>query len=314
MKGWEPVYKRSYASNLLLVLAAMIWGAAFVAQSMGAEFVGAFTFNAARSVLGGLVLIPVILIMDKQAGRRPSFWGTEDKHKRKNFLNGGLLCGTALTVAVALQQVGISHTTVGKSGFITALYIVIVPLLGIFVKKRVSLVVWLSVLIAVIGMYFLCITESLTINKGDVLMILCAVVFSFHILLVDHFAPKVDPVRLSAMQFFVCAGLSGVLMFVFETPTVAVLKSAWMPIVYAGVLSSGVGYTLQIVAQKRTHPVVASLTMSLESVFAALAAWIILGQNLAPREMLGSFLVFAAIVVSQVKVPGKVNPPLPVRE
>jgi drug/metabolite transporter (DMT)-like permease len=292
---------KKIGNNMMLWFAALIWGVAFVAQSAGAEYVGAFTFNASRSVLGGVALLPCIYFLDRQAGRKPSFWGTEDPGQRKSLLIGGILCGLALTVAVGLQQIGIGYTSVGKAGFISALYIVIVPIIGVFVGRKASPLVWVGVVIAVIGMYFLCITEGLVVNRGDIYILLCAVVFSLHILIVDHFAPKVDAVRLSCLQFFVCAIASGIVMFAFESPSITGILSAWMPIAYAGVLSSGVAYTLQIIAQKSIHPAIASLAFSLESVFAALAGWLILGQGMTPREIFGSVLIFVAIVVSQLR-------------
>ncbi|MGI6039171.1 MAG: DMT family transporter [Eubacteriales bacterium] len=292
---------KKIGNNMMLWFAALIWGVAFVAQSAGAEYVGAFTFNASRSVLGGVALLPCIYFLDRQAGRKPSVWGTEDREQRKSLLIGGILCGLALTVAVGLQQIGIGYTSVGKAGFISALYIVIVPMLGIFVGRKASPLVWGSIAVAVIGMYFLCITEGLTVNIGDIYILLCAVVFSIHILIVDYFAPKVDAVRLSCLQFFVCAIASAIIMLIKESSSVPAILSAWVPITYAGVLSSGVAYTLQIVAQKRTHPAVASLMFSLESVFAALAGWLILGQGMTPREIFGSALIFVAIVVSQLR-------------
>jgi len=291
-------------STFILGLTALIWGVAFVAQSVGMEYVGPFTFNAVRSALGGAVLIPCILILDKISGRSPSIWGTRDKKARKTLLAGGVLCGMALAVATALQQIGIAHTSVGKAGFITALYIIIVPLFGLFSRKRISPLVWTSVVVAVIGMYFLCINENLTVNFGDLLIFLSAIVFSLHILVIDHFAAKVDGVRMSSIQFLVSAAVNAVPMLIFESPDIKILASAWLPIVYTGVLSSAVGYTLQIVGQKNTHPVVASLVLSLESVFAALAGWLILRQELSARELIGSLLVFTAIILSQLRKPG----------
>ena len=292
---------KKIGSTFVLMIAALIWGVAFVAQSVGLKYVGPFTLNATRFVLGGTVLIPFILVLDKIAGKTPSLWGSKDKNDRRNLIKGGVFCGTALAIATALQQIGLGYTSVGKAGFITALYIIIVPLFGLFSGKRVSGLVWVSVVIATAGMYFLCINGDLTISIGDLLVFLSALFFSLHILIIDHFAPKVDGVRMSCLQFFVCAIIDTIPMIITETPDIKAILSAWQPIVYTGVLSSGVAYTLQIVAQKNTHPVIASLVLSLEAVFAALAGWLILSQNLSARELLGSFLVFAAIVLSQVR-------------
>ncbi|MBQ4044601.1 MAG: DMT family transporter [Clostridia bacterium] len=281
-------------SAALLVLTALIWGVAFVAQSVGSEHVGPFTFLASRSLIAGVALLPLI------AFRRRTSPGPKTPADRKNLWIGGLLCGCALTVASAFQQIGIAETTVGKAGFITALYIVIVPLFGLFLKKRVPLMVWLGVVLAAVGMYLLCITEGFSISRGDFFVLLCAACYSVHILVIDHFSPRVDGVRMACIQFFTCGILSGIVMLIAEKPTADVLVAAWLPILYAGLLSSGVGYTLQIVAQKNVPPTIASLLMSLESVFSVLAGWVLLGQALSLRELLGCVLVFAAILLAQL--------------
>ncbi len=280
-------------SCALLALTALIWGAAFVAQSVGMDYVEPFTFNAVRSVLGGAVLVPLVIYRRRSSGRAAAGGG-------RAMWVGGILCGVALCVASCLQQFGIAQTTVGKAGFITALYIVIVPLLGIFVGKRVRAAVWLSVLIAVAGMYLLCINESFSIGTGDALIMLCALAFSLHILIIDYFSPRADGVALSCIQFFTCGILSGAGMFLFESPSLDAIFSAWASILYAGVMSCGVAYTLQIVAQKNVNPVVASLILSLESVFSVLSGWVILGEALSPRELTGCALVFAAILLAQL--------------
>jgi len=283
--------------NLLLLLTALIWGTAFVAQSVGAGYVGPFTFNCARSVLGGLVLIPVIFVLDK-AGitHRP-----QTKAERKTLTLGGICCGTALAVASAFQQLGVARTTVGKAGFITALYILIVPLLGwLFLKKKVGRLVWIGVGLALVGMYLLCMTESLSVSFGDLLVLVCAFCFSIHILVIDYFSPKADGVRLSCIQFFTAAVVSGILMLLFEQPSFEAVLGAALPIAYAGIMSSGVAYTLQVVAQRDTDPTVASMLMSLESVFALLAGWVLLNQALSVKELCGAVLVFCAIILAQL--------------
>ena len=288
-------------STCMLLLTALIWGAAFVAQSVGMDYVGPFTFNSVRSLVGGLFLIPCIAFLDSrkpESERRP-IKKMNPQEKRTLFL-GGILCGTALCVASSLQQIGIAYTTVGKAGFITALYIVVVPILGIFLKKRVRPVVWLSVAIAVAGLYCLCITDGFSLGKGDLLVMLCAVVFSVHILLIDYFSPKVDGVRMSCIQFLVSGILAGIPMFLTEQPQVGAILSAWAPVLYAGVLSCGVAYTMQVVAQKDISPTVASLILSLESVFSVLAGWIVLGQKLNAKELGGCVLMFGAIVLAQL--------------
>jgi len=281
-------------SAALLVLTALIWGVAFVAQSVGSEHVGPFTFLASRSLIAGVALLPLI------AARRRTSPAPKTPADKKNLWLGGLLCGCALTVASAFQQIGIAQTTVGKAGFITALYIVIVPLFGLFLKKRIPLAVWLGVVLAAVGMYLLCITEGFSISRGDFFVLLCAACYSVHILVIDHFSTRVDGVRMACIQFFTCGILSGVVMLIAEKPTADVLMAAWLPILYAGLLSSGVGYTLQITAQKNVQPTTATLLMSLESVFSVLAGWVLLGQSLSPRELLGCVLVFFAILLAQL--------------
>lgn len=286
-------------SNLMLLLTALIWGTAFVAQSVSTELLGAFTFNAARSIVAGIALLPVIFFSDKAKARRGETAPHATAQGRKALIIGGVSCGVVLAVAAALQQLGIQYTTVGKSGFITALYIVLVPILGLFFKKRAHFTVWISVALAVVGLYFLCMTGSFSMEKGDLLMLACALGFSVHIMVIDHFSPQVDCLRMSCIQFFVCGLLSGIVMLFTETPSWENIFAATWPILYTGVMSSGVGYTLQMIAQKNTQPAVASLLMSLESVFAVLAGWVLLHQALTARELLGCALMFAAILLAQ---------------
>jgi drug/metabolite transporter (DMT)-like permease len=288
--------KKQLGNSLLLLLTATIWGSAFVAQSVGMEHVGPFTFTFSRSIIGGMVLLPCILLLGK--------W-------KKGFATkvewiGGICCGIALCVASNFQQVGMQYTTVGKAGFITALYVVLVPIFGIFMKKRVSLLIWGCVAVSVAGLYLLCMPAgAFVLAFGDLLVLLCAVLFSVHILVIDHFSPKGDGVVISCIQFFTCGILSGIPMLFFEHPSVGSMLDAKWSILYAGVLSSGVAYTLQVVAQKNVNPTVASLIMCLESVVAVLAGWIILGQGMSSREVWGCLLMFAAIVVAQLPVPEK---------
>lgn len=289
-------------SILMLILTAFIWGFAFVAQSVGMDYVGPFTFNASRFLIGGLVLIPCIRFLDWLAVKNGGRSGApQTREEKRALLTGGLLCGAAICAAAGVQQMGIAYTTVGKAGFITALYIVLVPILGIFLGKRPSKAVWLGVALAVAGLYLLCITEGLAVGRGDLLVLLSAAFFSVQILLVDHYSPKVDCVRLSCLQFLVSGVISAVIMMLAgEQPTLASLGAAWAPILYAGVLSSGVAYTFQVVAQKRTDPTIASLVMSLESVFSVLAGWLLLRQALSIREAVGCLLMFAAIILAQL--------------
>ncbi len=286
-------------SNSMLILTALIWGSAFVAQTVGMDFVGPFTFNAARTIIGGIVLIPYILITNRLRYKEK----TEEVNNirfNKTLILGGILCGIALFAGSTFQQFGLQYTTAGKSGFITALYIIIVPVLGIFIKKKVPLKIWICVLIAIAGFYLLSINEGFTINKGDLLTLICAFFFSIHILLIDHFSPQVDGVQMSSIQFFVAGIISLIASLIFESPKISAILMAWAPVLYAGVLSCGVAYTLQVVAQKNTDPVLASLILSLESVFAVIAGWMILKQSLSLKEGIGCLLVFAAIVITQL--------------
>lgn len=288
--------KKQLGNSLLLLLTATIWGSAFVAQSVGMEHVGPFTFTFSRSIIGGIVLLPCILLLGK--------W--KKGFATKTEWLGGICCGIALCAASNFQQVGIQFTTVGKAGFITALYVVLVPIFGLFLKKRVPILIWGCVGLSVAGLYLLCMPAgAFTLALGDLLVLICAVLFTVHILVIDYFSPKGDGVVISCIQFFTCGILSGIPMLFFENPSVGNMVDAKWSILYAGVLSSGVAYTLQVVAQKNVNPTVASLIMCLESVVAVLAGWIVLGQEMSSREILGCVLMFVAIVLAQLPVPDK---------
>lgn len=280
--------------SMILLLAAAIWGVAFVAQSVGMEYVEPFTFLAARSVIGTMVLLLYIIIRDR--GNRS--YNKEIRCNKKELAVGGICCGGLLFLASILQQIGIQYTTVGKSGFITAMYIVLVPIVSIFLKKKAGVKIWLAVILAVCGLYFLCMKPgAISLQKGDLLTFFCAVTFSFHILVVDYFAPRMDGVKLSCIQFAVCGVLAAIGMVAFEEPGIEAVLRAWLPILYAGALSSGVAYTLQIVGQRGMNPTVASLLMSMESVISVIAGWAILGQALSGRELLGCVMMFGAIIL-----------------
>lgn len=295
--------KQQIKSSLILLLTATIWGVAFVAQSVGMEYIGPFTFNAIRCVLGGLVLIPVILVLKK---KKETGAENQEKEDKKTLWTGGIACGVILCIASNLQQFGIMEASVGKSGFFTALYIVMIPVIGIFIGKRPGIKLWFCVALAVVGMYLLCMKDgSFTIERADIMLLLCALAFSFHILVVDYFSPKVDGVKMSCIQFFVCGALSAVGMIFTEIPDISNIQAAWLPLLYAGLLSCGVGYTLQIVGQKGINPIIASLIMSLESVISALAGWVILGQVLSLKEIIGCVLMFVAIVITQIPIGNK---------
>ena len=284
---------------LILLLTATIWGVAFVAQSVGMDYVQPFTFNGVRSIIGGLVLIPVILVLDrKKKAEEKDYKAPGD---RKTLILGGICCGVALGIATNLQQFGVMYTSVGKVGFITACYIIIVPVLSLFLGKKCSPAVAGAVVLAVAGLYLLCMSGSdRGIQKGDFLVMICSFIFSIHIMIIDYFSPAVDGVKMSCIQFFVSGILSLPFMFVLETPRLVAVAAAWMPLLYAGVLSCGVAYTLQILGQKNVNPAVASLILSLESCFSVLAGWIILGERLSFRESLGCILMFLAIILAQL--------------
>ena len=285
-------------NSLLLLLTATIWGVAFVAQSVGMDYVGGFTFNMARSLIGSAVLLPVIWFMGRNSSKKAE--EAQGFGSRKDLLWGGLACGILMCLASNFQQFGIKYTTVGKAGFITACYIVLVPILGLFLKKKCSPFIWLAVAMSVAGLYLLCITDGFSIGKGDILVLICAVLFSFHILVIDYYSPKVDGVKLSCIQFLVCGILSGIPALIFEKPEMCAVLTAWQPILYAGVMSCGVAYTLQIIGQKNMNPTVASLILSLESCISVLAGWVILGQQLSAREIAGCVIMFAAIILAQL--------------
>ncbi len=289
--------------NLLLLLAAFVWGLSFISQSKGVELIEPATFNGVRSLLGGVVLLPVIFILDKSKKRN----GVQPQKIDKNLIVGGIICGICLCLASTLQTIGMVETSPGKAGFLTALYMVIIPIVGIFIGKRPQPIVLLSVLIAVAGLYLMCITDSLTINQGDILIIICAFIFAAHIMAIDHFSPKVDGVKLACFQFFVCGILDMIYAFIFESPQIVPILNAWLSIGYSGVLSCGVAYTLQIVGQKYTDPTSASILMSLESVFATLSTvvlialgWNLTGGALTTKEIIGCILMFAAILLVQL--------------
>ncbi len=295
--------RKAFVSSLLLTLAAFIWGTAFVAQKEGLEQIGNFTFLCLRSCLAVVFLTPVSWFIFRN-NRRKIGEGEHGENKTfmsKRLLLGGVLCGGSVCLASLVQQYGIMFSGVGKSGFLTTLYILIVPLLGIIFKRKVKPVLWFCIAIATCGMYFLCVTETGSITVGDILLIMCAFMFAVQIMIVDHFVKTVDGVRLSLIQFGVTAVISAIGMFIFETPDPVAIGQAWFSIFYAGVLSSGIAFTLQIVAQKNLNPTFASLIMSLESVFAALAG-AFFGERLSPNEIFGCALVFLAIIIAQLPV------------
>lgn len=288
-------------NSLLLLLTATIWGIAFVAQSVSMDYIGGFTFNSIRSLIGSLTLLPVILLLSKpksaEEKNRP-----QTSSNQKILITGGICCGIILCLASNFQQFGIKYTTVGKAGFITACYIIIVPVIGIFLRKKCSPFIWIAVILSLCGLYLLCLTpgEGFAIGKGELLVLVCAFLFSIHILVIDHFSPLVDGVKMSCIQFLTGGILGAVFMLLFENPSIAMILSAAGPILYTGIMSTGVGYTLQIVGQKGLNPTVAALILSLESVFSALSGYLFLHQVLTTRELIGCALMFIAIVLAQL--------------
>lgn len=284
-------------STALLFAAAFIWGTAFAAQSVGLAHIGPFTFSALRCLIGSAVLLPFIFVLEKWKGRDPG----SGKENQKELRKGGLVCGLVFCVATNLQQVALLYAGVGKSGFLTALYIVIVPVIGMFAGQKLSKKLCAAVLCAVAGLYLLCMKEgSFYLGVGDVLLLLGAAAFAVHILVIDYYSGRINGIKLSCLQMFVSGMISSVVMLLFESPSPEAICAAAGPLLYVGVLSSGVAYTFQIVGQKGSNPVVTSLIMSLESVISALAGWIVLGQALSGREMAGCAVMFLAIILAQL--------------
>ena len=281
--------------TLLLLFATVIWGSAFIAQSVGMDLIGPFTFQAVRCGLAVLFLFSISLVTDVQKG---SF----QKWLDPRLWKAGILCGLALFVATSLQQVGLVYTDAGKAGFITAMYIVLVPILGIFRKQKPSFVIWVSVALAVAGLYLLSCLNAGGINKGDLLILGCAFAFAVQITCIDILAGDLDGLRLNCVQALVVTVLSLPFVAFTETVVVSNLLQCWLPLCFAGILSMGVAYTLQIQGQKNLEPATASLIMSLESVFAVLGGWLILKETMTPAEILGCCLVFAAVILSQLPV------------
>lgn len=295
-------------SVIYLSLTALIWGVAFVFQSMGNQYMGPLTFTASRYLIGGLVLVPVVLAKIKE----PRFLADGDEIPVKEVplkitVLGGICCGLALCAASVFQQYGIKNTTVGKAGFITTLYIILTPIFGIFLGKKCRLTVWIGAAAAVVGLYLLCITDGFTLSMGDSLVMVCAVLFTIHIMLIDHFAPKTNGVLLSCIQFFVSAAVSGALALVFEHPSIAQVGDGLISVLYTGVMSSGVAYTLQILGQRNFNPTIAAMIMSMESVISALASFLAyrLGfleqdQSMTAVQLLGCAIMLAAVIFVQL--------------
>ncbi len=295
---------KSTKHSLLLVFVALIWGAAFVAQSEGGNAMGPYTFNYIRCFIAALVMSPTIFLFDKIGiSQRP-----KDKEEKKLLIKSGVLSGIALFAATNLQQIGVFlGNSVGKAGFLTSCYVIVVPILGLFLKRKSGINVWVGVGLTIIGLYLLCINGEFRIEKSNFLLILCAVMFSVQILVIDHYILKVDGVRLAIIQFWVAAILSSILMICFEWNPQTLIsnlssKEVMIPLLYAAVISSGLGFTFQTIGQEGVNPTVASLILSMESVFSVLAGWIILNQALSLKELIGCLLIFVAIIIAQIPV------------
>lgn len=295
--------KTQFKGVAMLLLTALVWGSSFVAQSVGMESVEAFTFNGIRTLLGAVVLLPFILIRDQVAARSMS---EEQLAARKALdhktIKNGVILGCVFFIASNFQQVSFYTSTAGKIAFITAIYMFFVPIIGLFMKKKVSIITWISIVIGFVGLYFLCIgPEGLgSINPGDLTALACAFFYAIHILMVEKFAPDVDGIKLSCTQFVVSGVVSCLVMFVIETPSLSAIKSATPAILYSGIMSCGVAYTFQIIGQKYTEATVASLLMCMESVFAVLAEALVLHHVLSTREAIGCVVMFVAIILSQL--------------
>ncbi len=295
---------KNLTGTLILLLTAFIWGSAFVAQTDGMNYVGPLTFLSTRFLLGGAVLIPVIILIRK-SGQKTGALTLPFKTELKNTLIGGIFCGMLLCVASALQQYGLMFTTVSKAGFITTLYVIFVPLFSLFIGKKLGFNLWIAVALATIGLYLLCISEALALSLGDTLVFICGIFYALQIMAVDKYAKKSEPVLLSSIQFLTVGIVSFLPALIIEQPTLSSLISAWFPIAYAGILSSGVAYTLQVFAQKYADPTVAAITMSFESVFAVLSAAVLLNERLSLKEGLGCVVMFAAIILAQIPIKKK---------
>ncbi len=283
-------------SDLILLLAAIIWGFAFVAQRVGMEFVGPFTFNGVRFTLGTLVLVPFLFFGKKFTLKDPSL-----ATSRRKIIWGVIVTGILVFIGVSLQQVGLQTTTAGKAGFITGLYVVFVPIVGIFLGHRTNLYTWLGVLLSATGLYFLSITSGFRIEHGDLLVLACAVVFTFHVLLIGWLSPRMNSFHLAAGNFAICALLNLIVAFSIESVDAGKILEAAVPILYGGLISVGIAYTLQVIAQKEAHPAYASIILSMEAVFAALGGWMILHESLSQRSLAGCFMMLAGMVIVQLK-------------
>ena len=296
---------KSLKGTFLLLLTAFIWGTAFVFQRVGMDFIEPFTFNGVRNLVGAIALLPVIFLLSKLG--ISSEGEDSSNYSQYMYIPGGIACGVILFAASSLQQIGLQYTSAGKAGFLTALYMVLVPIVQIFMRKYAGMKVWVSVIIATFGTYLLSVKEGFTIENGDIYVILCAVVYTFHIIVIDYFSPKADAVKMSCVQFLVCGIISMAVAFIFETPTLGKVFDAIIPILYTGIMSSGVAYTLQIIGQRMSPAPIACIVMSLESVFALLTGALFLSETMTLKESIGCLLVFTAVILSQIDFKTTIN-------
>ena len=293
--------KNKLRGSLAILVATVIWGSAFIAQSVGMDYIGPFTFQTMRSVLAVPFLIVVIFLIERNPAKSIEKWMQPELWK------AGLPCGIALFIAAGLQQMGIVHTTAGKAGFITAMYIVLVPILGIFLHKKPPITSWIGVVLAVIGLYLLSCVGVSQVNIGDVYLLGCALGYAVQITLVDQMGSAVDGFRLNCVQSLFCGIFSGTVMFLTEEPVLSNILACWIPLVYAGIFSLGIAFSLQIIGQQHLEPTPAALIMSLESVFAVLFGWLLLHERMSAAELSGCVLVFIAVILSQVPVKKKTH-------
>ncbi|RYY74718.1 MAG: DMT family transporter [Gammaproteobacteria bacterium] len=290
-------------SNLMLLVAAAIWGFGFVAQRLGMNFLEPFAFNTMRFLLGSISLLPLLCFLSRKAP-------VEVVHKSNKppLLKGGVLCGLVLFVAATLQQYGLFYTTAAKAGFITGLYLILVPMLGILLRHKTGLTIWLGAALALAGLYLLSVNDNFTMSFGDSLIFIGSLFWAFHILVIDRFSGRVDPIQLSAVQFLICGLLSLGVSLVIETPTLNNIVACWKPILFAGIVSVGIAYTLQVIAQKNANPSHAAIIMSLEAVFAAIGGVWLLDETLSTRAWFGCGLMMAGMLLSQVKFKNNMHP------
>lgn len=289
--------KEEVKSSALLLLTAAIWGFAFVAQRVGMQHVGAFTFNGLRFMLGSISLLPILYFVNRKS--KESYDDKNEVSNNKGVIIAGIIAGSVLFFGASLQQVGLIYTTAGKAGFITGLYIVIVPILGLLLKQKTNVATWLGVLVAAVGLYFLSVNEGFYIEFGDLLELIGAVFWAVHILVIDHFTKKVDALKLSFAQYITCSVLSLITAFIFEDINFGVIPQVLIPLLYGGIMSVGVAYTLQVVAQKHAKPSHAAIAMSMESVFASIGGLLLLGEIMPLRGYLGCGLMLAGMLLSQ---------------